>query len=342
MKDRRARLATRTLIVGVLVVVLLGGGVAGAASLWSSRVQVSAGVSSGTWTTSSSPDPSPSPSSSTGDDGGQDGTTPEPIPEPSTGGTVPAGTAATKVIVPGDDQTVITSLSWTDSSGNVPVSGNSAGGGGTWSTRLCATVTVTSTATDWAPWSLHVILSGQPFDGATSSGFSHGGGTGNVVVTSGNSGYDEIVGSTNGSGPGADWNTDWNNKYLMRGKAATFTLCTNTPVPSPADPGYYSAVQGTVSVQGSDYCVPVTVTGKQDISENPFFFGWEKDVDLTGLLAAVSDAKRAVSYISWTPNNGMTVQQDSSVSTLYHVRSGELTSIRGSGSVTVTACAHTQ
>lgn len=332
---KRMHRTTRTLLAGVLVVLLLGGGVAGASG-WFDEAHFSAGVSSGTWTAT----PTPEPSSGDGDQGGG---TPESSPEPSTpGGADSAGTAATRVIVPGDEQTVITSLTWTDALGNAPVSGNSTDVGGTWSTRLCAVVSVTSTATVWTPWSLHVNLSGQPFDGAISSGFTKGGGATNVVVTPGNSRYDLITGSSNGASPDVQWNSDWNNRYLMQGRTVTFTLCTNAPIPSPADPGYYTVVPGPVTVQDSDYCLPLTVTGKQDISENPFFFGWETDVDLTGLLTDVSQAGRAVNYISWTPTSGVTVQQDSDVSTLYHVRSGALTSIRGGGSVTVTACAHTQ
>lgn len=138
MRTGSGRAVRRTLGVLLTVVVLAGlGGAAWAA--WSAKVTVTAGVSSGTWTTSPTPTPSSSPESTT-------------TPATSTG-----------IITVGNTTTAMSDVTWTDFSGNALTPGTSANNVGR---QMCAVLQVSGTSTTPSPWSLNVDISGAPFYGA--------------------------------------------------------------------------------------------------------------------------------------------------------------------------------
>lgn len=137
MRTGSRRTVRRTLGVLLTVVVLAGlGGAAWAA--WSAKVTVTAGVSSGTWTTSPTPTPSNSPESTT-------------TPNASTG-----------IITVGNTTTTMSDVTWTDFSGNALTPGTSASNPGR---QTCALVQVRGTGATASPWRLDVDISGAPFYG---------------------------------------------------------------------------------------------------------------------------------------------------------------------------------
>lgn len=331
MKDRRARLTTRTLIVGVLVVVLLGGGVAGAASLWSSRVQVSAGVSSGTWT--STPTPEPSPSSSDGDQGSG---TPQPSPQPSTpgGGQTPAD----RVITAGNANTVVTSVTWADDRiGTAPVPGTSQTNR---SRGFCATVVISGVDTAPGPWALTVDLSVPPFEGnAPDTGEWSDGGT----VTVSRQGDTLFLTGVQ---------QDWAHPDISSAQTRTLMLCTNNlgwqvgTVPfdtywtASQTPPYWDEANGRA-------CTVLTVRGTvTDLGANPFYFGWSRVVDLSATKELFAEehgtqGKGLSSSPQTSGGDNFSVRRgsgDGLVADQYTLTSSFNSAIRGTGQYPVTIC----
>lgn len=314
---------TRALLAGVLVVLLLGGGVAGASG-WFDQAHFSAGVSSGTWT--SAPTPEPSPSSGDGDQG--DGT-PQPSPQPSTpgGGQTPAD----RVITAGNANTVVASVVWTEKDGGAITSATSAGNAGR---ELCAAVVVTGSTDSPATWQLAVDLSGAPFYGERpnlhyeSEWRATAEDSANLELT----GRDAISVSQT--------RTIHLCNFWLHGQ---LPVADGFSMPHPSAPVWTGGTPGL-----GDLCVEMTVSGTvTDLEANPFFFGWSHTLDLTDALTEYNLHSTApVRNVVFTPGpqSGHAYRIDGAGSdwmpfrSSYELSSGVLTALRGTASTTIRAC----
>lgn len=324
-------MTTRTLLAGVLVVMLLGGGVAGASG-WFDEAHFSAGVSSGTWT--STPTPEPSPSSTDGDQGSG---TPQPSPRPSTpgGGQTPAD----RVITAGNDHTVVSSVTWADDrAGTAPVPGTSQTNR---SRGFCATVVISGADTAPGPWALTVDLSVPPFEGNAPNTDDWGNGGTVTVSRQGNTLFLTGV------------QQDWAHPDISSAQTRTLVLCTSNlgwQVETVPEDTYWKASQTPAYWDEANgrACTVLTVQGTvTDLGANPFYFGWSRVVDLSATkeLFALKNGGTQGEGLSSSPQtaggDNFKVQRgpgDGPVADQYTLTSSFNSAIRGMGEYSVTIC----
>lgn len=322
MTGDRRHSTTRTLLTGVLVVLLLGGGVAGASG-WFNEVHVRAGVSSGTWSPSPTPTPTPEPSDGSG---GQSGGT--PTPDPSGGTDTPAG----RVITPGNADTVISATTWTQRDGGPLTSGTSADNPGR---GLCAVVDVHGVPGATLPWQLDIDLAGAPFNGEN-PGIAYRDGQ---SVRTLDATHLRVEGTV----------------ALGGATHRSVTLCTDgwlhsqVPVLAGASTATTTAPTWSGGTAGSgDVCVTTTVTGQvDDLADNPFYYGWSHSLDLGAAVQEYSRQRTTQPrHVVFTPGpaSGYNYRIDGAGSDWmdfrpgYQLSSSTLSALRGTGQVAVKAC----
>lgn len=313
MTSTSARTVKRTLGVLLTVVVLAGlGGAAWAA--WSARVTVTAGVSSGTWTTTPTPEPSVSPTPS-----------------------APSGPSADGVIAPGDNSEFTTSVVWKNSvNGQLsdPADGNSSTNG---NQTQCAVVTVRTTisASERAAWTIIADYSKAPYSGTRPNLTSSGN------VTDVDATHLRITG-WNSQEPGGTTTTVKLCDSTVRQAADfgenSYSVSTSNPV------------NATVNNQNA-YCSTVTVTGARSVEDYPFYYGWSTEVDVAGIASAYFTRYGSSSLIvhfrnppsagtyNYTVNGaqGDSLVYDSAAST-YTVASSSASALQGHGTYSFDAC----
>lgn len=206
--------------------------------------------------------------------------------------------------------------------------------------QVCTTISVRGQSATPAPWSVTLNLSGAPFYGASFLYY-----TGSTQVS-----FQHAPGSATvtGVGSGSPWNSSWSNSTLTSAQTLTFTVCGYPAgAPSVQDDSWRSVSQ---SMQGTWTptlaCVAVTVTGTVDPAVNPFFFGWQANIDLTGAKQHIVDSGRTVNYVSWDPwpSGGYQFTHDPAssnpIADVYSITSGTMTAVRAGSSQTIVACVH--
>jgi len=131
------RSVRRTITVLLLTVAVLIGAGSAAWAAWSARVTVSAGVSSGTWSTPPSTDP-------------ESGT----------------GLKGDRILTPAQGIAFTTPVTWTDWTQDGPAAvADSLNGPANRGRRMCAQVTVRSAGDEASPWRVVIDYSGAPYYG---------------------------------------------------------------------------------------------------------------------------------------------------------------------------------
>ncbi|MBD7957620.1 hypothetical protein H9651_08210 [Microbacterium sp. Sa4CUA7] len=200
--------------------------------------------------------------------------------------------------------------------------------------QICVDLTVTTTSSEPAPWSIQISTTTAPFWGLGPTNFWTT--TGGVSFSA--SPDDDTVVIARG------------DTALAPGEIVTITVCTWTnQVPPPADPSWYTT---TVTAAGewtaTEAALTLTVTGLVDRAEYPFAYGWQVTLDLSEARAAMIAAGGIPNSLQWEPNPaggyGFTVVQDVTNPDLYTLTSGQTTLLHGTHSVSITArlIGHTQ
>jgi hypothetical protein len=238
-------------------------------------------------------------------------TAPPPPPSISSGG-----------ISAASPETVITGIGWTqpDAKG------------------FCTDVSVTGiSSTPW-DWAIQIDLTAAPWYGTRPQHVSVRG-TGTTTTLS--SSLVLVTGRSNG-GP---WDPVKNNTPITNAQTAVVTICTQTPpVPTPADPSWYTVTAAPQIATNSEACVLVTAT-PTDLATGPFFFGWTATIDLTAAKAALIAAGGTPKKVSWSPQpNGapgysVTPSDFNTPLDTYTIASGYDYALRaGAGPKAVTVC----
>lgn len=250
-------------------------------------------------------------------------------------GNQPPATPANSAIVPGNTTTDIAGITW-------DVENPDAGLG------FCAALTIRGTTTTPARWELDADLDKPPFNGLSS--------TRGITVEDRvhlslalSPSNPRIMMITGVGDPSRAWDPKSNNLMLDSSRTLSITLCLgyNDMLPGLGAPSWYTAT--TARGLGADWsdtraCKVLTVTGKvQDLTANPFYFGWKANLDLTDAKARV-DEHRTINSVTWSPwaSNGYqfyaTPNNSEPVPDTYSITSGRMTVVRGTQSVTITAC----
>ena len=243
---------------------------------------------------------------------------------------VPPG-PGTDPFTPGESTTIISTPSWNIADMN--------------DRGYCATMTVTSTSATSVSWSIHAALDQGPFWGTSESDLYYSGSSQLAIdAMPGN----PAIAVIRGVGSGNPWNSDWSNSLIDSSKTLTITVCDGYPsTPPTADPSWY-----TVNSQSSgtwtryQACVVTTITGNQNLSENPFFFGWQATLDLSGAKAAIVAAGGTVNYVGWNPDPSSGYQftlsppASNPVANSYLLTSGQIGAIKGQQVRAITACVY--
>ncbi|MFV0635040.1 hypothetical protein [Demequina sp.] len=231
------------------------------------------------------------------------------------------GTGGGGGIEPGNDGTIIVDVEW-DISGP---------------TQECGVVHVQTNSSVEVDWRLHVDTTVAPWNGVAAS---------EVQVNSGgvkdNVGADEfeIVGNSN---PGAPFDPVSNNTPIVAGQEALVTICEySAPGPAPVPDEFYGVTITEPTRDGTQVCSTMTVQGKVDELEYPFYYGWERDVDVQAMIDVLVDAGLTYTHVSFEPDPGSGYNYTVTAlgGTMYHVESNVGMALQGDDSATVTVCAH--
>lgn len=245
--------------------------------------------------------------------------------------TQPPATPANSVIVNGNTTTSITAIKW-----DIDAAQGNLG--------FCASVTIKGTTASPARWELDADLDKPPFSGQPSlDGIYYQDKT--QVKLSLAPGNPRIMVITGVGDPGQPWNSNYNNVMLDSSKTLTIKLCVSTAmVPGLGQPSWYTATTTRGDWTDTRACKVLTVTGKvQDLTANPFYFGWKANLDLTDAKARVAEHK-TINDVSWSPwpSNGYqfyaTPNSSAAVPDTFFITSGRMTVIKGTQRVTITAC----
>ena len=191
---------------------------------------------------------------------------------------------------------------------------------------ICATLTVTTTSDEPAPWSVVISVDQAPYWGLRADSF-----WGSDVTFTPMPGDDTRV-VMSGTSP------------LPPGQTLTVTVCTWTDnAPPPAEADWYSVTTSPVpGATATRVCVDTTVTGRKDVAEYPFSFGWQATVDLSAARAQMTAAGGSADYVEWSPHPGdgywFTAEASPTTPDVYSLTSGKMTALRGTQSVSITAC----
>ena len=213
---------------------------------------------------------------------------------------------------------------------------------GTPTDPFCVEVAVTGDSATPEPWALLVHLDRPPFYGATVNEMYYRGA--NQVLITQDPNDSTLARITGVSTPGNPWNANYNNALLTSSQELVITVCDSSPrVPTPAPAAWYttSVTQGTWTP--TQACVTITATALVG-EDNPFYFGWEADLDLTGAKNEITSNHKTVNYVSWSPDpsNGYqfvtTPTTYIPVANSYHITSGRVTAIKYHTPASITAC----
>ncbi|WP_084077784.1 hypothetical protein [Demequina sp. NBRC 110057] len=252
----------------------------------------------------------------------------------------------------------VTAAAWTDdvwfsataSAGTWDDGGGGGGGGGggidggddvdldiTWNvsgpTSTCATVDITTDGTD-VEWELTVDVTQRPWDNGPPSEVEVD--NGGIIVSDTDVNPVVIHGNTDSSGT---FNSMSNNTPLSAGETATVVICgfnNAGPEPQPDDGTWYTTDWSDVEVVGSDsVCSTLTVQGLVDPSD-PFYYGWQTDVNVQWLVDALDAEDATVFYVSSSPSPSggydFTFEQDPDDPYLIHIESGVALALQGNSS----------
>ncbi|BDV32067.1 hypothetical protein [Microbacterium terricola] len=217
---------------------------------------------------------------------------------------------------PGEPSTVIGQASWT-----MPATNTSG---------YCAALTITTTSPTPIPWSMIIHLDEAPYWGAAGMIW----------------GQDVEVTPVSGDPTRAVVTGRYPYETIAAGTVLTTSICNaNAVAPPVGDPDWYTvttAVKGTWTATRA--CIDITVTGRRDLAEYPYFFGWTTTVDLSAAKAAMTAAGGHVNHVDWSPapsgGYAFTVDPSSNspVADRYTLTSGTITALRGTQSQTITVC----
>lgn len=326
---------TRRRVLAAILAAMAALGVAAAGTLsptraaWNDDAALTASVSAGAW--QQSPDPEPA----------------SPTPDPTE-------TGAEGAIWPGEETTEIGTPQWV-------YSGDTSSTGASSATNpnmgVCATLTLTSTSSEWERWSLVVDLDQQPFNGQGATMWSAG--QSQVTISQDPSSPSRLIITGTGSGSptdnGWEWNSSWNNAYLNTDHHITIKLCTSTTgVPPEADSSWYSVSTQNMTWTDTQACVAITITGRvTDLAATPFYFGWTTTLDLTAAKQRITGAGKTLNYVGWTPSTQSSAESgevwgfraipnstSERVPDSYQLSNGRSTSLRGTSQVTIQACVY--
>ena len=222
----------------------------------------------------------------------------------------PPAPPATGPIVPGNAQTVITDIAWTQPAQN----------------QVCVDVTVTTNAaSSW--WRVDLNVNQPPFNGAT-SGYQL---DGNVQFIPGSGTAVGGVLGIEGSNPG------WGR--LNPGATRTFEVC-HWGTPAPADlPSAYTVTYSQGTWTDVEACVLATITGN---GSSEFYFGWSVPIDMTAAYQRIQSAGNTVGRVqedTYSPTASYSPARSPSVSS-YTVTSEWQGVLRLSETRTVGLCAY--
>ena len=225
------------------------------------------------------------------------------------------------MFVPDASTTSITSTNWevTPQPGNMD---------------FCVVIRVTGKSTQLAPWELRADLRKAPFNGVALADVQS---QGDEVTLRAAAGDSSTLVITGGSG----------NRLINSSTTVRVRLCVYyAPVPPKGDAAWY--ITSVTRGEWTDVkaCQVLTVKGRvADLLDNPFFFTWVGDLDLTDAKQRISSAGRTVNYVDWAPYPGQDRHQFSinptasnPVADRYALTGGRMTAIRGTSQVSITAC----
>ena len=208
--------------------------------------------------------------------------------------------------------------------------------------QVCAEVRITGASEDLKHWQLRMNLAVAPWYFSPTSKVQTNG-TATIVIENDKSLL--ITGQTRGG----NFDPRTNNTPLTNKLTAVISLCNrNSPPPLPAAPSWYRIAQVPGVWTDTQACVVVTaISLRTDLATSPFYFGWEGNVDLVAAKKRITDARRILDSVSWSPNpngNNFTVAstvfsppQDS-----YRITSGYDSALRplggGADSYSITVC----
>jgi hypothetical protein len=209
--------------------------------------------------------------------------------------------------------------------------------------QFCVSATLTGTSATPRAWGVLIHLDEAPFYGATPNEIFYSGNA--QVVISGVAGDPTLARVTGSSSPGNPWNAAWNNALLDTSKTLTITLCDSNPrQPSAGDSSWYTASQTQGTRTTTQACVNLTVTATTAAAQNPFYFGWQANVNLTAAKQYLVANGKTINFVSWSPDPSNGYQFTTSPTVMnpvadnYALTSGRMTPIRAGTSTTITAC----
>ncbi|GAA2518534.1 SipW-dependent-type signal peptide-containing protein [Rarobacter incanus] len=245
---------------------------------------------------------------------------------------------AADVMQPGNSNTQTGPGAWT-----VPAAPESSHEG-------CVQFNVTGTSATPEVWEVHADLTKPPFAGMSGSGGFYNPGPVQTTIGTlpGDSTTLVLRGVSNG---GSTWNAEYNNKYLTSSQTINVKICSSSlPVPAQGNSNWTTIAVTHGTWTDTQACLVVTVTGTvTDTDANPFYFGWTYALDMTPAKQRITGAGKTVNYVGWVPSVGdggndwsigLAPAHNNPVANTYTVTSKRTTAVRGTGTVTVTACVY--
>lgn len=215
-------------------------------------------------------------------------------------------------IVPGNANTVILPIIWTQPAQN----------------QVCALVTVTTNTQEKSPWLVNLNVAQPPFNGATSG----------YQITTGQAEFTPSGTAQNGVLSIKGGNNGWDT--LAQGTDRSFTVCHyGLPIP-PDTPSAYTYVTSNGTWTDTEACVVATITGNGSSS---FYFGWAVPVNMTPAFQRIQSAGYTVSRLALFPGSSTVASVSPALSpgtSAYVVRSEWQGVLRQSESLAVTVCAY--
>jgi hypothetical protein len=206
------------------------------------------------------------------------------------------------------------------------------------SRQVCTVVNVTGIDSEPWDWAIEINLTVAPWYGTSPQHISARG-TGTTTILS------PTLVLVTGRSNGGPWDPSTNNTPINNAQTAVITICNQTPpVPTPADPSWYTVTPTEGVWTATEACVVVTAA-PTDLASGPFFFGWTATVDLIAAKDALEAAGGTPKKVSWSPqpngvpNYSVTPSDFKTPLDEYTITSGYDFALRaGGGSKSITAC----
>lgn len=215
----------------------------------------------------------------------------------------------------GNDDTVVTDISWTLVTNN-PV-------------QACFVAEVTTTSPTPVPWRLTMDLGRAPFNGQSSGYQLAGNDSWRYQFHSNSPGPGFIqVGGTAGGG----------RQTIVVGQVYEVSVCNWSLPPGVQTPGAYTVTIGQGEWTPTRACLVTTVTGN---GTEPFYFGWTAQLDMQPAVAHLIANGRSFDGYSYGGNNWMFTRTANPAAGPYAwtVTSSSPANIAGSQQFSFTTCA---